>query len=91
MDMYSMITSGMSSLLFFGDVTANRSNKMNYKVYRTILSGYIQLNAIKLVGGWFTAQMDNDTKHALKGTQNVLKVAAARVKWHVLNVRKTLH
>ena len=64
-----MAANGTGSLVFFDDVTAGKSNRMNSEVLRAILSAQIQPNASKLIGRRFTLQMDNDPKHTPKATQ----------------------
>lgn len=63
----------IGSLGFTDDVTADKSRRMNSKVHRAILSAYIQLIASNPIGHRFTVQMDNDTKHASKTTQKLLR------------------
>ena len=50
-------------LLYFDDVTADKSSRMNSEVFRAKLSAHIQPNDSKVIGRCFTAQMDNDPKH----------------------------
>ncbi len=45
---------GTASLVFIGDVTADRSSRMNSEVFKAILSAHIQPNATKLIGHNFT-------------------------------------
>lgn len=59
------------SLVFFDDVTADRS--MTSDVCMAILSAQIQPNATKLLGLCFKEQMDNDPKHMAKAIQEILK------------------
>ncbi len=69
-----MASSGTGLLVFIGDVTEDRSSRMNSEVYGDILSVQIQPNAAKLIGPRFIVQMDNDPKHTAKTTQEFLKV-----------------
>ncbi len=48
-----MASSGTGLLVFSGDVTEDRSSRMNFEVYRDILSAQIQPNAAKLIGRCF--------------------------------------
>ena len=57
-----MAANGTGSLVFFDDVTADRSSRMNSEVYRVILSAQIQSNAARLIGRHFTVEIDNDPK-----------------------------
>ncbi len=75
-----MASSGTGLLVFSGDVTEDRSSRMNFEVYRDILSAQIQPNAAKLIGWCFLAQIDDDPKHPAKATQEFLKV----MKWNIL-------
>ncbi len=52
----------------------DRSTRKNSEVYRDILSAQIQSNAAKLIGWRFIVQMDDDSKHTAKATQEFLKV-----------------
>ncbi len=61
------------SLVFFDDVTADRSSSMTSDVYMAILSAQIQPNATKLLGLCFKEQMDNDPKHMAEAIQEILK------------------
>ena len=63
----------IGSLVFIDDVSADISSRMNSEVYRAQLSAQIQPNAAKLIRWCFTVQMDNDPKHDVKATQEVLK------------------
>ncbi len=56
------------------DVTEDRSSRVNSEVYRDILSDQIQSNGAKLIGRRFIVQMDDDTKHTARKTQEFLKV-----------------
>lgn len=53
----------LDPFVFIDAVTADKSSRMNYEVYRAILSALIQPNALKRIGWYFTLQMDNDPKH----------------------------
>jgi hypothetical protein len=64
-----MAANGTGSLVFIDDVTADKSVRIHFEVFRPILSAQIQPNASKLIGRCFTAQMDNDLKHTAKVTQ----------------------
>lgn len=44
-----MVAGGTRSLMFSGDVTADRRTRMNCKLYRAILSAQIQANAANLI------------------------------------------
>lgn len=54
-----MATSGTESLVFFDDVTADKSSRMNFDVhvYRAMLSVQIQSKGAELIGLCFTVQM----------------------------------
>ena len=67
-----MAASGTESLVFIDDVTADRSSRVNSEVYRAILSAQIQSYAAKLIGRFFTVQMDNDPKHTAKQPKRFL-------------------
>ena len=45
-----MTAYGNGSLVFIDDVTADRSSRMNSKVYRVLLSAHIQPHAGELMG-----------------------------------------
>ncbi len=75
-----MASSDTGLLVFSGDVTEDRSSRMNSEVYRDILCAQIQPNAAKLIGRCFLAQIDDDPKHTAKATQEFLKV----MKWNIL-------
>ncbi len=75
-----MASSGTGLLVFSDHVTEDRSSRMNYEVYRDILSAQIQSNGAKFIGRRFILQMDNDPKHTAKATQEFLKVK----KWNIL-------
>ena len=60
-----MTASGTESLVFIGDVTADRSSSMISVTYKAILSAQMQPNAASL--------RDNDPKHTAKATQELLK------------------
>ncbi len=62
------------------DVTADRSSRINSEVFKAILSAHIQPNATKLIGRSFTVQMDNDSKHTAKATQDFLNAK----KWNII-------
>ncbi len=57
-----MASSGTGLLVFSDDVTEDRSSRMNYEVYKDILSAQIQPNGAKLIGPRFIVQMDDDPK-----------------------------
>lgn len=63
----------------FIDLNADKNSKMNLEVYRAILSGELYSNAAKLC---LTVQMDDNSKHTLKATQELLKPN----KWDFLNM-----
>ena len=46
---------------------------MNSEAYKTILSAQIQPNAAKMIGPCFRVQTDNDPKHTMKATKELLK------------------
>ena len=50
-----MYANRTGSLVSIDDVTANRSSRMNSKVYRVIIFAQTYLNAAKLTGQCFTA------------------------------------
>lgn len=52
-------------------MTADGSSRMNLEVYRAKLSASIQLNAAKVIGLRFTADMNNDPKHKAKTTKDL--------------------
>lgn len=54
------LPTGMGSLVFTDDVTAERSSGMN--VYTSVLHEHVQLNAAKPIGQRFTVPMANDLK-----------------------------
>lgn len=54
--------SGVTSLVFIDDVTADRSSRKNCEVYMAVLSAQIQ-----------DLQMDNDAEHTAKATQEFVK------------------
>jgi len=45
-----MAANGTGSLVFIDDVTADRSSRMSFEVFRALLSAQIQPNAAKLIG-----------------------------------------
>lgn len=45
-----VIVHGTGSLVFIGDVTADKSSRMNSEVFKAILCAHIQPNAAELVG-----------------------------------------
>lgn len=53
-----LATSGTELLIFVNDVTADRSTRINYEMYRAILSAQIQSDPAKLNEQHFTGQMD---------------------------------
>lgn len=59
--------------MYIDDMMADRSSRINFEVYRTILSTQIRSNAAKLIGMHFTVQMNNNPKHITKATQDLLK------------------
>ena len=62
-----MAANGTGPLVFIDDETAGRSSRKKPEVYRAVLSAQS-----KLIGRYFTVQMDNDPKHTLKATQELL-------------------
>ena len=48
-----MAANGTGSLVFIVDVTADRSSRMNFEVYRATLSVDFQPNAAKMIGECF--------------------------------------
>lgn len=50
--------SGTELLIFVNNVTADRSTRINYEMYRAILSAQIQPDPAKLNKQHFTGQMD---------------------------------
>lgn len=55
---------------------------MNSEMYSTILIAQIPSNAAKLIGMCFEVQRDNDPKHIMKATQELLKAKKLNVlKW----------
>ncbi len=72
--------SGTGLLVFSDDVTEDRSSRVNFEVYRDILSAQIQPNGAKLNGRCFIVQMDDDPKHTAEATKEFLKVK----KWNIL-------
>lgn len=70
-----MAVTGTTPIVFIDDVTADRrSIRVNYKVYRAMLSAQISPNAAKPIKQSFTVQTDNDLKFRAKETQEFLKV-----------------
>lgn len=66
--------------MFVDDVTADGSSRMNSDVYRVILSAQSQPDAAELIIWCFTVIMDNNPKHPVKTTQELLKVKT----WSIL-------
>ncbi len=56
--MSCMASSGTGLLVFFDDVTEDRSSRKNSEVYRDILSVQIQSNGAKLIGRRFIVQVE---------------------------------
>ena len=56
-----VVASGMGSLVFIDEVTADRSRTMKSEVYRNLLSAQIKPNASKLA-------RRNDLKHSARAT-----------------------
>lgn len=54
-------------------MTADRTSQMNYEAYRATLSAHILRYAIKPIARRVTVQMDNDHKHTMKATQDLMK------------------
>lgn len=66
--------------MFVDDVTTDGSSRMNSDVCRAILPAHSQLDAAELIIWCFTVQMDNNPKHTVKTSQELLKVK----KWSIL-------
>lgn len=57
-------------------------SRMYSEVYRAVRSVQIQSIAAKLIGHHYTVQVDNDSKHTVKSTQELLKAKKLNVlKW----------
>lgn len=63
---------GPGDFIFTDDVNDNGSMIMNGETYRDILKAYIRPNATKFVGRNFVLQADNDPKHAVKATKELM-------------------
>ncbi len=61
-------------VLCINGVTEDKSSWVNSEVNRDILSAQIQSNGTKLIGRHCIVQMDDDTKHTAKATQEFLMV-----------------
>lgn len=61
-----MATRRTGSLVFIEDVIVDGSSKVNSEVYRALLSAQI-------IRQCFTVQIDNDSKHTAKATQEVCR------------------
>lgn len=57
-DATALPASGIRSLVFIDDVTADRSSRMNCEVFRAIVSAQIQSNAVKLIRQCFIVKTD---------------------------------
>ncbi len=68
------LASSGTALLVFSKVREDRSSRKNSEVYGIYIDFRIQSNAAKLIGQYFTVQMDDDPKHTAKATQVFLKV-----------------
>ena len=64
---------GTGSLVFFDDMSAERSSRMDSEVYGAIPLALIQPDGAKLIGRCFAAEINNDPKHTVKANQELLK------------------
>lgn len=67
----SMTAKRTRPLVFIDDVTSDKSSRIIYEVFRTILSTYIRPNASKPTGLYLAVQVDNDLKNAAKASQDL--------------------
>lgn len=67
-----MASSGTGSLIFIS-VTHDGSSKMNSEVYRNVSSANLMKDAAKLIGRWFIMHQDNNPKHTVVTTAELIK------------------
>ena len=68
-----MVASGTGSLIFIDDVTNDGSSRMNSEIYRNVWSADVQENASNLTGRRFTMQQNNDPKHTVNATKELIR------------------
>lgn len=62
----SCVKHGEGNVMIWACMAANRSMRMNSKVYRVVYSTHMKPNSAKLIGQRSTVQMNNDPKNTVK-------------------------